>query len=177
MNDQFVPFMSKLISAVLFLFSFLLMFSCTRNDAQRDFEKESYARPQGYTETSNQGGILDADPDDWRTSPLFQGLVEIVPPYPNPTTTDQLIEFEVNVTGVNSLNGIQVWTFLDEQTNTNARILYQDFETFPQGLTTFRINPREFAEFGNVEGARGLTRVYIFSGNQQMISYGDIMVE
>ena len=61
--------------------------------------------------------------------------------------------------------------------DNDFRTMYQDFESLPQGLTTFQINPIEFAEFGNVEGARGLNRVFIFSGNQQMISYGDIMVE
>lgn len=166
--------MSKFLSGSLFLCFILLMVSCTRNDAQREFEKQAYSLPDNFTETTNQGVIQNVDEDDWRTSPLYQGLVEIVPPYPNPANTSQAIQFEVNVTGVNSLNGIIVMTRFNDN---NFRTMYQDFESLPQGLTTFQINPIEFAEFGNVEGARGLNRVYIFSGNQQMISYGDIMVE
>lgn len=162
---------------MLLLFCFLG--SCTRNDAQREFEKEAYALPQNFTETTNQGEVLKVDEDDWRTSPLYQGLVEIEPPFPNPATTNQAIQFNVYVTGVNSVNGIQVLFFYDtvDGRNRDRTILYQSFEPLQPGLTTFQINPIEFAEFGNVEGARGLNRVYIFSGNQQMISYGDIMVE
>jgi len=166
--------MSKFISISIFLFSVLLLAGCTRNDAQREFEKQAYTFPENFTQTTNQGAIQDADEDDWRTSPLFQGLVEIVPPYPNPANTSQAIQFEVNVPGVNSLNGLIVMTRFDDN---DFRTMYQDFESLPQGLTTFQINPIEFAEFGNVEGARGLNRVFIFSGNQQMISYGDILVE
>jgi hypothetical protein len=166
--------MSKFFSVFIYLCFILVLAGCTRNDAQREFEKQAYRLPENFTETTNQGAVQNFDQDDWRTSPLFQGLVEIVPPYPNPANTSQAIQFEVNVTGVNSLNGLIVMTRFDDN---SFRTMYQDFESLPQGLTTFQISPIEFAEFGNVEGARGLNRVFIFSGNQQMISYGDIMVE
>lgn len=174
MNAKFVPFMSKFYSVLALLMLFTFLGSCTRNDAQREFEKEAYALPQNFTETTNQGEVLEVDEDDWRTSPLYQGLIEIVPPFPNPTTTNQSIQFEVEVTGVQSVDGLEVMARFE---NNSFRSLYQSFETLQPGLTTFQINPIEFAQFGNVEGARGLNRVYIFSGNQQMISYGDIMVE
>lgn len=179
MNVKFVPFMSKFYSVLTLLLLISFLGSCTRNDAQREFEKEAYALPQNYTKTNNQGEVLEVDEDDWRTSPLYQGLIEIEPPFPNPTTTNQSVQFDVYVTGVNSVDGIQVWFFYDnlDGNNRDRIILYENFETLQPGLTTFQINPIEFAEFGNVEGARGLNRVYIFSGNQQMISYGDIMVE
>lgn len=174
MNTKFVPFMSKFYSILTLLVLFAVWGSCIRNDAQREFEKEAYSIPQNYTKTNNQGEILDPDEDDWRTSPLYQGLIEIVPPYPNPVTTNQAIQFEVEITGVNSVDGLQVWVRFD---NNENRIIYENIGTLEPGLTTFQINPIELSEFGNVEGARGLNRVYIFSGNQQMISYGDIMVE
>jgi hypothetical protein len=166
--------MLKFFTCPLLLISLLLLVSCTRNDAQRDFEKEAYAQPQNYTETTNQGAVQNLDEDDWRTSPLFQGLIEIVPPYPNPVSTNQAIQFEVEVTGVQSVNGLEVLVRLQDN---SFRTLYAFVETLQPGLTTFQINPIEFSEFGNPEGARGLNRVYIFNASQQMISYGDIMVE
>ena len=166
--------MMKFFSNAVFLMVILLLVSCTRNDAQREFEKEAYSLPANFTETTNQGAVQDIDEDDWRTSPLFQGLIEIIPPYPNPVTTNQAIQFEVEVTGVQSVNGLEVLVRMEDN---SFRTLYTYFETLQPGLTTFQINPIEFAEFGNPEGARGLNRVYIFNASQQMISYGDIMVE
>ena len=166
--------MSKFLSSFIFLFSLLLLASCTRNDAQRDFEESAYSLPRNYTETNNQGQVIETDEDDWRTSPLFQGLVEIIPVYPNPTTINQAVQFEVEVTGVRSVNGIEVMTRFQDN---SFRSMYQDFETLEPGLTTFQVNPLEFAQFGNPEGARGLNRVFIFDASGQMISYGDILVE
>ncbi len=176
MNAKFVPFMSKFYSILTLVLLCSFSGSCTRNDAQREFEKDAYALPQNFTETNNQGEVINPDKDDWRTSPLFQGLIEIVPPYPNPTTTNQAIQFEVEVTGVNSVNGIQLWVQLE---NSGQRVIYEYYETLEPGLTTFQINPLELSWDNNnsPEGARGLSRVYIFDANQQMISYGDIMVE
>lgn len=152
----------------------LLVFGCTRNDAQREFEEEAFSLPRNFTQTTQQGEVESVDEDDWRTSPLFQGLVQVNPPFPNPVNTSQAIQFEVEVTGVQSVNGIEVLVRFDDN---SFRSLYQDFKTLQPGLTTFQINPIEFAQFGNPEGARGLNRVFIFDANSQMISYGDIMVE
>ena len=142
--------------------------------AMNKFEQEAYRSAFEFTETNNQGQVQNVDEDDWRTSPLFQGLIEVVPVYPNPTTTNQAIQFEVNVNGVQSVNGLEVMTRFPDN---SFRSLYQDFETLQPGLTTFQINPLEFAQFGNPEGARGLNRVFVFDARGQMITYGDIMVE
>ncbi|WP_020401900.1 hypothetical protein [Gracilimonas tropica] len=166
--------MSKFFTPFSVLLMLLLFGSCTRNDDQREFEQQAYGLPSGFTETTNQGQVVEADPDDWRTSPLFQGLIEIVPVYPNPATTSQAVQFEVEVTGVQSVTGLEVMTRFPDNT---FRSLYQDFGALDPGLTTFQINPLEFAQFGNPEGARGLNRVFVFDARGQMISYGDIMVE
>tara|TARA_R100000908_G_scaffold65419_1_gene56060 strand:- start:34745 stop:35245 length:501 start_codon:yes stop_codon:yes gene_type:complete len=166
--------MPKFIYGVTLLLMLLAISSCTRNDAQRDYEREAYTQASGFTETNNQGQVQSPDEDDWRTSPLFQGLIDVVPVYPNPTSTSQAVQFEVDVTGVQSVSGIEVMTRFPDNT---FRSLYQQFETLEPGLTTFQINPLEFAQFGNPEGARGLNRVFIFDGRGQMITYGDVMVE
>jgi hypothetical protein len=174
MNTKFVPFMPKFYSFLLISLLFAFTATCTRNDAQRDFEHEAYAGPRNYTQTTSQGEVISVDEDDWRTSPLFQGLIDIVPPYPNPVNTNEAIQFEVEVTGVQSVTGLEVLARFEDNT---FRTLYQSFETLQPGLSTFQINPMELAQFGNPEGARGLNRIFIFNSNQQMISYGDVMVE
>lgn len=147
---------------------------CTRNDAQREFEEEAYSFPNNYTKTTAQGQVESVDEDDWRISPLFQGLIEINPPFPNPVATNQAIQFEVEVTGIQSVSGIEVLVRFDDN---SFRSVYQNFETLQPGLTTLQINPIELAQFGNPEGARGLNRLFIFDGKSQMISYGDVLVE
>lgn len=174
MNPRLVPVMPKFNSLSLLILLIATVLGCTRNDAQRDFEQEAYSSANNYTETTSQGAVVSTDEDDWRTSPLFQGLIEINPPFPNPVVTSQYVQFEVGVTGVQSVSGIEVLVRLDDG---SFRSLYQSFETLQPGTTVFQINPIEFGINGTPEGARGLNRVYIFNGNNQMISYGDIMVE
>ncbi|MBD3616052.1 MAG: hypothetical protein HUJ22_05715 [Gracilimonas sp.] len=162
---------------MIFLLVSVSLMSCSRNDDQVKFEKEAYSAPAGYTETNFQGEVQSEDPDDWRISPLYQGTVRVNPPFPNPVTTDQPVNFEIEVISVQqSINGLFVVTRNNDGT-LKSPPLYERFETLDQGLTTFTINPIEFGFQGSPEGARGLHRVFIFDGNQQMISYGDIMVE
>lgn len=166
--------MSKFIITGSIVLALLWMTGCSRNDAQQEFEQEAYTLPRNYTETTFQGEVVTTDEDDWRTSPLFQGLVSIIPPYPNPTGTDQVIKLGIEVTGVQSVQGFEVLTRFEDG---SFRSLYQTPEGLEPGFTEYQLNPLEFAQFGNVEGARGLNRIYIFDGRQQMISYGDILIE
>jgi hypothetical protein len=166
--------MKKFFSIPVFLCILLLTASCTRNNAQRDFEQDAYTEPAGYTETNAQTEIISLDEDDWRTSPLFQGLVNIIPAYPNPVATNQSVQFDVELTGVNSVNGLEVLVRYPDNT---FGTLYQNFETLNPGITPVFINPLELGIDGSPEAARGLKRIFIFDGNSQMISYGDIMVE
>lgn len=175
MNPRFVPFMSKFYSSVIFLLLFASITSCTRNDAQREFEQEAYSAPNNFTETTSQGTIVsEQDEDDWRTSPRFQGLIEINPPYPNPVQTNQNVLLEVEVTGVQSVSDIEVFVRLD---NGELRSVYRHFDPIRTGITVFTINPIEFGISSTPEEARGLKRIYLFDLNNRMISYGDILVE
>ncbi len=64
----------------------LLGVSCGQDDDQREFEQEAFQLPDGITETEGNGSIISEDPDDWRTSPFFQGLVFVDPAFPNPVS-------------------------------------------------------------------------------------------
>ncbi len=176
MNPRFVPFMSKFYSSVIFLLLFASITSCTRNDAQREFEQEAYSSPNNYTETApNNGDILSNDPDDWRTSPRFQGFINVVPPFPNPVSTNQTIQFQLDVVAQGSVNGLLVYIIFDDG---DRRVIYEEFDPLPQSLYDFQISASALSQVeGSPESARGLKRIYLFDLNNRMISYGDILVE
>ncbi|MEX0720263.1 MAG: hypothetical protein WD059_06315 [Balneolaceae bacterium] len=170
--------MKKIYFLLLLLIFVAVNQNCTRNDEQREFEQEAYRPPNDFTETSPQGEVNSVDEDDWRISPLFQGLFEVRAPFPNPSNTTSAIQFEIEVTGVQSINGIEVIVFFDDyDPREGSNVLYFDTESLPQGLTTFQINPLELGEISVPESVRGLHRIYIYDGRGQLISYGDIMIE
>lgn len=179
-DSCFVHLIMKIIPvpALLLLATILFLSTCTKNDAQRDFEREAYRLPQNYTQTSHTGAVISLDEDDWRTSPLFEGLVVVNPPFPNPVNTNENVQFELEVTGVQSVSGLEVIVqFDDADPSSGFKSLYFETQTLDPGLTTFRINPLELGRTDVAESARGLHRIYIFDGSQNMISYGDIQVQ
>ena len=151
------------------------LLACTRNDAQDEFEREAYQAPSGYTQTNAQGEVLEIDENDWRISPLYQGLVNLNAPFPNPANVGSPINFEITILGIQSVPGLDVQVrYADNRWNS----LYRSFDNpLPTGATSFQIDPIQLGEFGTVESARGLHRVYLFDFNQRLISYGDILVE
>lgn len=161
--------------ALLLLFIGTLTISCDQNNAQKEFEELAYTAASGITVTNDQGTVLDTDTDDWRTAPLFQGLIEFNPPFPNPVSVSDVITFEVEVTGIQSVSGLEV--IVRYQDDTFGSIYFDPQSPLPPGLTSFRINPQELGKFGTVESARGLHRVFIFDRNNQLITYGDIRVQ
>lgn len=152
-----------------------LLWACTSNDAQDEFEREAYQAASGYTQTDAQGQVLELDEDDWRISPLYQGLVNINPPFPNPANVGSPINFEITILGIQSVPGLDVQI---RYPNNQWNNLYRSFDNpLPTGATAFQIDPIQLGEFGTVESARGLHRIYFFDFNQRLISYGDILVE
>ncbi|XWN37799.1 MAG: hypothetical protein ROO71_02500 [Balneola sp.] len=163
------------IIPIFLLISVFLFLSCTSNDAQREFEAEAYQNPSGITKTSSQGEVLNVDPDDWRISPFFQGLIEIAPPFQNPAQLGTAINFEVQVTGVQGVSGLNLRVRYSNGTWNS--IYASSNNTLEPGLTTFQIDPIALSQDGSDNLARGLHRVFFFDFNQRLISYGDIEVE
>ncbi|HCT52495.1 MAG TPA: hypothetical protein DF712_08545 [Balneola sp.] len=165
----------KFIPKILVIFGFLLL-GCTSNDAQREFEIDAYQDPAGITSTSAQGEVTSEDPDDWRASPFFQGLIEVKPAYPNPIELGGVIEFEYFVLSTQPVNGLQVVTRGVNGQLSNY-IYTSSSNPLPNGIDNFRIDPKSLSPDGSDALARGLHRVFFFDLNQRLISYGDIRVE
>ncbi len=148
---------------------------CGQNQDQRDFESEAFRTADGFTETSDTGEILSEDPDDWRIAPFFQGLVEVRPAYPNPVQTTDQLKIDVEVTGIEAVSGLQLFVYYFDD---SIKPVYSDQRSpLPPGLSVISVNPIELGRFNTVESARGLHRVVLTDGNENIITYGDIKVE
>lgn len=164
------------LKLVLLLFASLTLFvGCGQSDDQRRFEQQALQPANGFTRTTPDGEIIENDPDDWRVAPFFQGLVEISAAYPNPVLTNNLVTIEFFVTGIEAVMGLEVVVRYND--GFFRSVFINDTAPFPPGLTLVQINPLELGRFGNAESAIGLHRVIFFDRNENIITYGDIMVE
>ncbi len=165
-------FFSPLILLAILLVSAI---SCTRNDAQQEFEQEAYRMPDGITETEYDGKVISEDEDDWRISPMFQGSLRIdAPPHPNPVQTSQVLNIEIYVLSQQAVSEIHVYVRYQDG---SPQLVDSQFEISSPGVYSFRIDPLDFGEFRDPESARGDHRILIYNGRDQIISYGDVRVE
>lgn len=148
---------------------------CDRNSAQEEFEREAFAAPNNFTRTDASGNILQNDPDDWRIAPLFQGFVEInAPAYPNPSI-GQRFTIELLITGLEAVSGLEIYT--RDQVG-RPFILYNDNRRpLPPGLLDIYLEPAWLTPSRVYSEAIGLHRIFIYDGNGNMITYGDLKVE
>lgn len=166
-----------LFTAILFP---LLLTGCSSNKAQQQFENDARKTPSGYTNTDTSGKILSKDPDDWRISPMFQGFILVTqPPYPNPAGTTQQIKFELQINGLESIYGLYVYTNLETNTGTYRvqQIYYNPDSPLQPGLLSIQFIPSQFTITGNASDARGIHRIFVYDGRQNLITYGDIMIQ
>ncbi|WP_340102682.1 hypothetical protein [Rhodohalobacter sp. 8-1] len=156
----------------------LVCFSCGKDDDQREFEQEAFQLPEGITETEGNGEIITEDPNDWRTSPFFQGLVFVNPPFSNPVSIADQLSIEIEVSGIDAVSGLTVAVLINDAANAQFRTLYTHSQNpLPPGLTTVPINPIELGRFNSPESARGIHRLIIYDNRENIISYGDVRVE
>ena len=149
-----------------------MLVSCTNDDAQLKFETQAYVEPSNFTETDGTGNIVREDADDWRISPLYIGLADVFPIFPNPVLYGSTAELEVELSGAPVSSALELG-FLTETNNwvsLQSLDVTSDFEIF-----SFRVDTRQFG--ASAEQARGLHRILLFDGNQRMISYGDILIQ
>lgn len=153
------------------------LLSCSSSDdAQREFEQDAFSTIEAITRTNSSGEIIETDPDDWRVSPLYSGFVEIErPAYPNPTNGETVF-IELLITGLGSVNGLEVVT-LDDR-NIFRTLYFDERQPLPVGFTLISFDPVLFAPGSNtISGARGLHRVFIYDRRENLVTYGDVLVE
>lgn len=165
-------FYKKLLFPAIFIPLFLIA-GCNQSSDQRDFERKAFNLPEGITETSNNGTVVNSDPDDWRIAPFFQGVVEVDAAYPNPVLSSEQVSLDVVVTGVESVTGLRVYAYYGDN---NIRPVFQDLRSpVPPGLTSLPLSPLDIAQFR--ENPQGTYRIVLVDANENVISYGDIRVE
>lgn len=167
----------KIFAGLLFIF---ILTGCNNNRAQQQFENDARKTPSGYTHTGSDGKIISKDPDDWRISPMFQGFVYVThPPYPNPSGTTGQITFELQITGLSSIYGIYVYTNLEYGAGNYRAIQIGSYTNSPldPGFYPFYFQPVQFSSTGNASDATGLHRIFVYDGRQNLITYGDIMIQ
>ena len=155
-----------------FLLVGLIFGSCQQDSAQRQYEAEAYGVVEGYTQTDLQQNILSQDKQDWRVSPYYEGLIRVLPLFPNPISYGGTAYLEMTLNGapvqsyveLGYLNYNNRWVHLQQQT------VRSEFE-----LVTFVIDSRNFGS--SAEVARGLHRLLLYDGNQRLITYGDIFIQ
>lgn len=168
---------TKYLIPLLILLTTAFFLSCSSSDEQREFERQAMQPPSGYTQTDASGSITGSiDRDDWRIAPYFQGLIDIKPAFPNPAITTESINLEITVTGIESVSGLQIRVI--HEGGLLNEIYRENTSPLNPGLMVIHFSPLDLSRFQNdSDGARGLKRILIFDGNNNLISYGDIMVE
>lgn len=155
----------------------LIVAGCTKSNSQKVFENDAKSSIQGYTETDIHGKINPnhVDQDDWRIGPMFHGYVQVnIPPYPNPTNNQQ-IKMELNITGLSEVTGLYVYD--RTPSNKYVQVLPPNDAVLDPGILPLTFEPIQMSNTGNVADIRGLNRILIYDGQQNLITYGDILVE
>lgn len=163
------------------LLAILLLFSaaaCGQNDDQRDFEREAFSLPTGITETNDRGEIIDGneDPDDWRIAPFFAGLFFFDGlPGPNPVAIGDRITFNISSPFIDGISFLEIIVLIQDGTTFQPRSVYgpASFDL----SESISIDPVRFGRTGTAESARGMHRIVLLDGRENVISYGDVLVE
>lgn len=144
----------------------LLWAGCDTAAQQESFLEDAQATPSGISRTDQNGGILDLDEDDWRTSPLFIGKVTVDPAYPNPVIGG-IVTVPFRILQPNEVSGGVYIRSFDADGNVIA--LGEEVETSGPGLYVVTINPA-------LLGPTGLHRLFVTDRFGDLISYGDLDV-
>ena len=165
--------LKKPLTYFLFISGLILSTACTNNEAQNKFEAQAYSEPSGYTETDLHQDIVQLDSDDWRVSPLYLGLVQIEPLYPNPVEYGSTANLDIYFRG-STISSILDLHYIPKSGGNPIPIqtldVNDDWDT-----VSFTIDTRQFGSTPNQ--AQGLYRLLVFDGNLRMVTYGDILIQ
>ena len=162
---QTLPFSTVLCLAVVFA---ILLGSCDAQGAQDDFVTEAGVPASGITKILDEtfgGTICSEDPDDWRTSPVYNGIVLVERgATPNPASS-ALVTINIRVLQFDRVRGsLSLRSF----GNGNTFIFLDTIlDASSPGDYVFQFNSSLLSE-------NGLHRVFIFDGVGELVSYGDV---
>lgn len=153
----------------------LLLAGCGKSSDQKEFEEQAYSDPSGITQTSPDANEqpIQIDPDDWRISPMYQGLVQFETlPHPNPVVRNSQIGFDLNINYTESLPGLFIYIYDPFDDRLQQEILANP-DPVPIGLENIMLDTSGFPQ----NSPDNLYRIIIFDGRQNIISYGDIEIQ
>lgn len=161
-----------------FLLIGIICIACSQSDAQREFEREAQTIPENITEMGINGQPIEngmTDPEDWRISPMYAGLIEIeTPAYPNPVDLSTPLRILIENKGIDTINGIEVYTFQFDYSNLMGPFYILDQSQIYQGLITIQIDPSQFSR--QAVGDNDIYRILIYDQRQNLITYGDVEI-
>lgn len=159
-------------SVLLLLLNLLILSGCNQNSDQREFERQAFSEPSGFTKTDQQGQVIgDPDPDDWRIAPFFQGDIQLISyPNPNPVLSNGELRIEILVNFLMRISEINI--FVNRPSSFEPII---DTHQASLGNNTFTI-PANIIADGNPSPQR-LYRIIIMDENENVITYGDVEIE
>lgn len=165
----------KTSGSVLLLFTLIVIYGCTQNDAQREFEEQAFTFDDNITQTNGRGEVVDnnEDPDDWRTAPFFSGLVFVDPIFPNPVLTNDRLTLNILITGNDAVSGLRIYSYPGF---SRPRVVYDDVRRpLPPGTISVSLNPLDLTP--TPESAAGIYRLVVLDANENVITYGDVKIE
>lgn len=172
-----ITLLLELVKRLLFkLFAFFILgveilaaAGCDTQGAQKDFIDEAGQPPRGITrilDNAYGGTICSEDADDWRTSPVYSGIILIErPASPNPVGGSSLVTITIRVLQFDRVLGSLVVRSFG---NANTLIVLDTIiDASSPGEYVFQFSPSLLTE-------NGLHRLFIFDSIGELVSYGDI---
>lgn len=160
---------------------FLLTSGCSESKQQRDFEDEALRSPSGITAMTANGVPKEDgenDPSDWRTAPDFSGLFEVTTPaFPNPVSFNSNFEILIDVKALDAINGLYVYAFQQPSNLATSNPLEIRQDALSPGLQSIIISPQEFASSTGTGTFGNTWRIIFYDRRQNVITYGDVLVE
>ncbi len=141
--------------------------SCDSSDSQDDFLKDATAPPSGITRTDASGQVVSEDRDDWRTAPFFVGKVIVDPAFPNPTPVGGTVTIPLRILQFEDLSGrLSLRVDVDD----DFRLLDELLDTSSPGARIFQFSAAQI-------NRAGLHRLFILDDFNEIVSYGDLLIE
>jgi hypothetical protein len=163
--------------AILFLAGTFLA-SCSKSDDQREFENAALSVPQGITEMTARGTPVPdkGDPDDWRVSPMYRGLIDIeMPASPNPVALNSSLRIDLYITSLETISALEVFAF--ELPGSLYGPIFNQENLSSTTLVSINLNAAVVANSSPGSQASGLYRILIYDGRQNLITYGDVQIQ